>query len=95
MIQPLPIGAMAPLAVDGSGPCCHDCGSADTLTKVNKTFDFQQARVAVGNHRSESMRLPKIDIGLALSGIARTSKSCDFEAHMTWLDENDWFGVKE
>jgi hypothetical protein len=33
-VQPLPPGAAAPLAEDGSGPCCYDCQAADTVSKV-------------------------------------------------------------
>lgn len=34
MVQPLPEGALAPLARDGSGPCCRDCALADGLLSV-------------------------------------------------------------
>lgn len=33
-VMPLPVGADAPLAEDGSGPCCHDCQAADTINKT-------------------------------------------------------------
>jgi len=33
-VQPLPPPGWAPLAVDGSGPCCFDCQAADTVLKM-------------------------------------------------------------
>lgn len=33
-VQPLPEPGLAPLAVDGSGPCCFDCQAADTVLKI-------------------------------------------------------------
>ena len=37
MVQPLPPEPLTPLAVDGSGPCCFDCQSADNLQKILRT----------------------------------------------------------
>jgi len=98
MVQPLPKGAAAPLAkVPGGGPCCFDCAAADTLSrlspKVNREMDFEMARIAVGNDRQEQYRLPGVPLGLVKAGYVRPSKKGDFEKHIKWLEENNWFGM--
>src|SRR5262245_48632874 len=63
-VQRLAVGAFAPLARDGTGPCCFDCASADTLMAIQKTLSFTAARVATGNCRQEQYRLPGVETGL-------------------------------
>jgi hypothetical protein len=116
-VMPLFSGADAPLAVDGSGPCCIDCGAADTVVKVlnvdrsvrarhmtrwrmhprlrhdpamlkgaDRGINFGMARVAVGNDRQESMRLPGVKMGLAYEGWVRVSQPGEWQAHVAWMD---------
>jgi hypothetical protein len=94
MIQPLPEGVWAPLARDGSGKCCVDCGAADALTpRLVPTFEM--ARLAVGNDRREQLRLPGAPLGLVGAGFMRPSEEGDLEKHLAWLEENNWFGERE
>lgn len=100
MVMPLPQGdAVAPLARDGSGPCCFDCAAADGLFRAvlqgkhahlgeASTFDqtwFTMARVAVGNDRLEQERLPGIPMGLVYYGLVAPSQPGDLEQHHAWL----------
>lgn len=82
-IQPLRGGALDSIANDGRKQC-RDCEFAETMVRVNQCPTFLHARVAVGNHRSESMRLPGITIGLGMIG-ARVSEPGEFEKHLEWL----------
>lgn len=91
MVQRLPKSPYAPSAVDGSGPCCRDCGAADTLTRVSKGLNFEMARVAVGNDRQEQYRLPGVPLGLVQLGLMAPSIKGDLEEHRLWLDANNWF----
>lgn len=94
-VQPLPEGAFAPLARDGSGKCCRDCASADGLMARMKVLDFLMARIAVGNDRQEQYRLPGMNMGLVMAGFVAPSEPGDLEAQYAWLGENDWFGVDD
>lgn len=85
-LQPLPEGARAPLACDGSGPCCYDCAAADALVGMGVGVEFVAARVAVGNDRQEQYRLPGVPMGLVRGGLVRPSAPGDLERHHTWLD---------
>lgn len=98
MVRPLPEGARAPLAIDGSGKCCYDCGSADTLIKFkvvpyarpgDKDFpsSFGMARIAVGNDRADQLRMPGISMGLVMMGYVRKSAPGDLERHFAWMRE--------
>lgn len=90
-VQPLPEGALAPLASDGSGKCCPDCAAADTLLRMKAAPGFTAARVSVGNDRQEALRLPMVPLGLVRAGIMRPSKSGDLEIHWAWLNAHEWF----
>jgi hypothetical protein len=92
-IQRPPRGAFAPLARDGSGPCCLDCASADGLARF-QGLSFVAARIAVGNERQEQYRLPGVPMGLVAAGMVRASARGDFEDQLAWLDRNEWFGVE-
>lgn len=97
MVQRLPQGAFAPMAVLGEdkykGKCCFDCGAADTLLRVTPSVPgFIAARIAVGADRQEQYRLPGMLMGLVQQGIVRPSREGDLEAHHLWLRKNDWFG---
>jgi hypothetical protein len=84
MLQRLPLGAFAPQARDGSGKCCRDCASADGL--VHPGMDFEAARVAVGNDRVDSYRLPAgMTMGLLRAGRMYPPTET-IEAHHAWLD---------
>ena len=89
-IQPLPQGAWAPLARDGSGPCCFDCAAADGLMGTEQYLDFTMARIAIGNDRQEQLRLPGVALGLRL---LRPNLAGDLERHHAWLNTHDWFGA--
>ena len=86
-VQPLPRPGIAPRAVSDNHPCCFDCAAADTVTKMmRKQLDFEMARVAVANDRSEQYRLPGMPMGLVLEGWVKPSRSDDFEVHRAWMD---------
>lgn len=95
MVQPLPPGAWAPLARDGSGPCCHDCAAADGLVRLDVCLDFPMARIATGNERQEQYRLPGAPTGLVAMGRLRPSIAGDLEQHHAWLDAQRWFELRE
>ena len=92
-VQPLPEGAWAPMARDGSGKCCFDCAAADTLQSAGALPDFRACRIAVGNDRQEHLRLPVgIKMGLVKAGYVR-AEPCGpkaFQAHLKWLDRHVW-----
>lgn len=85
-IQRLPEGAFAPLAVDGSGKCCLDCASADTLVKMRLVPEWGMARICVSNDRMEQYRLPGVPMGLVAEGLVRPSEAEDFDDQLEWLD---------
>jgi hypothetical protein len=107
MVMPLPPGAEAPLARDGSGPCCHDCAAADSLWDIvlpgkyahlserratrERDTWFAMARIAVGNDRMEQMRLPGAPMGLVWFGLTAPSKPGDLHAHAQWLESLGYF----
>lgn len=98
MVQRLPEGARAPRSVphnggDYRGPCCFDCGAADTLVKLDHVFDFEQARIAVGNDRQEQYRMPGAPLGLVQQRLVRPSEAGDLEEQHRWLDKNNWFEI--
>lgn len=78
---------MNPRAHNGSGPCCVDCASADTVVRITGVLDFLMARVAVGNDRQDQFRLPGAPIGLVLDGLVKPSRKGDLEKHLKWLDQ--------
>lgn len=97
-IQPLPATA-PPKGFDG-GPCCHDCQAADDLTRSGG-LDFDQARTAVGNERTEQYRMPfsmRAAMGLAQGRhIHVAAEDFDLDEHYEWLsdagipdDEDEW-----
>lgn len=94
-VQRLPAGARAPLARDGSGKCCYDCASADTIMFGPAGIDFVMARIAVGNDRQEQYRLPGAPMGLVYAGYVRPSKPGDLEAQHAWLERENWFGLED
>ena len=83
MIMPLP--DYPPTGKDGSGPCCHDCASAETVVRVVGLMTWHMARIAVGNDRMESLRLPGALIGLARMGFMRGNDPGDLERHHAFL----------
>lgn len=96
-VQRLPQGAWAPRAVPTpevpyAGPCCLDCGAADTVLRlIPSTPGFVAARIAVGADRQEQYRLPGVLMGLVKQGLMRPSKPGDMEEHHRWLEKNNWF----
>lgn len=82
-----------PLARDGSGECCGDCASADTLMRWPGGMTFAMARIAVGNDRQDQYRIPGAPMGTVSMGITRPSRPGDLEDQHAWLDKNDWFGT--
>jgi hypothetical protein len=87
-IQRLPKGAAAPLADDGTGPCCHDCSAADTLIRMKTVPTWSMARLAVGNDRMEQYRLPGVPMGLVQQRLVRPSEDGDFEDQLAWLERS-------
>lgn len=82
------VPAMNALAMDGTGPCCRDCESADNLMKrVSAITTFDQARTVIGNDRQEQLRLPGAPLGTVQLGITRPSQEGDLGKHLRWLDE--------
>lgn len=99
LVQRLPEGACAPRAtptedVPYTGPCCFDCGAADTVLRmIPSTPGFVAARIAVGNDRQEQYRLPGVPMGLVKQGLVKPSKPGDLEKHYKWLEKNNWFNT--
>jgi hypothetical protein len=94
MVQPLPDGVFAPHSRDREHPgsCCFDCASADGLTGFIHP-DFTACRIAVGNERSEHLRLPAgVRMGLVKQGLVRADPSGPeaFQKHLRWLDAHVW-----
>jgi hypothetical protein len=88
MVMPLhPDPVRNPMARDGTGHCCQDCASADTLVSMCIPT-FEMARVAVGNDREDQFRLPGVPMGLVLDGLVRPSAKGDFDRHWNWLEQN-------
>lgn len=85
MVMPLPAAGFAPRARDGSGPCCFDCASADGLASSGMGMTFEMARLAVGNDREISYRLPGIEMGLVRMGRMRPPHDT-LEEHLVWVD---------
>ena len=94
-VQRVPVGALAPLDIETKQPVCFDCASAGTLLRAGILPDFVMARVAVGNDRQEQYRLPGLQAGLVKAGFMRPSKPGDVEDQIKWLEENNWFEMKE
>jgi hypothetical protein len=92
-VQRLPVGALAPIARDGSGKCCLDCASADALMSMEQALTFEMARIAVGNDRQEQYRLPGAPLGLVQQCIVRPSRPGDLEEQHAWLDALNWFDI--
>lgn len=96
-VMPIPPGAEAALARDGSGRCCRDCESADTLVALGILPEFVMARVATANERMEQLRLPELarpHFGLAQRKLLKLSEGPDaLERHLRWLDQvlPGWF----
>lgn len=101
MVMPLPEGVRAPYAIDGSGKCCYDCASADTLIKLGLVIKarpgdkdwstaFEMARIAVGNDRVDQLRMPGMPMGLVNRGYVRPCADGDLERHHKWLDEHNF-----
>ena len=84
-VQRLPEGPFAPLALDGSGKCCWDCASADTLVRMKILPRWGMARTAVSNDRMEQYRLPGAPMGLVQQNLVRPSEDGDFKDQMDWL----------
>lgn len=94
-VQRLPEGVgVAPIARDGSGKCCFDCASADTLMGRISSLTFTMARIAVGNDRQEQYRLPGVAMGLAIDGLVQKSAPGDLEDQHRWLDRMRWFDIE-
>lgn len=92
-VQRMPAGVgVAPKAHDGSGACCFDCGTADGLKSRVGGLTFEMARIAVGNDRQESYRLPGVRMGVV--GI-RPSQPGDLDDQHRWLDRMHWFDIEE
>lgn len=88
MVMPLPDGVMAPLSRYQGGHICHDCASAETLIGMEILPEFNMARVAVGNDRLESLRLPDGRFfGLVKDGIVRPSRTGDLITLLNWQRE--------
>jgi len=84
MVLPLPHGVYAPLSRHGYGPICHDCAAAESLVDMGILPGWKMARIATGNDRSESLRLPGVRFGLMAHGIVRPSHNGDLHALYEW-----------
>lgn len=96
-VQRLPEGAWAPIRKDKKGQKqCFDCAAAEALLRISPSIPgFTAARIATGNCRAESLRLPGVKTGLMLYGLMQPCEPGDLDAHYEWLDGNDWFGMEE
>lgn len=84
--------ALSPLSRRSKRPraICDDCAAAEVLMDIHG-LSFGQARIAIGNARSEMLRLPGVRMGDPL-GTMRLSYEGELEAHHAWLLEQglDW-----
>lgn len=58
--------------------------------KLRPTLAFDMLRLAVGNDRQESLRMPEgmaRHFGLMATGIVKTAHRGQLEAHLAWLDK--------
>jgi hypothetical protein len=98
MVMSLPAGAFAPQDYRGNKQC-FDCNAAQlvqrVVLKIPGITGFEMARIAVGNDRQESLRLPSVPMGLIMAGLMQASKVGDFERHLKWIERNDWFGQRD
>lgn len=90
MVMPVPEGVgLAPLARDGSGPCCRDCQAADTILKLHPGIPgWRAARVAIGNDRIELLHgLPRASVVFA--GLMATAPAgrAERDLHVAWLEQ--------
>lgn len=83
-VMPVPVGAMAPRSRYRGCAICVDCAAAEGLMPQVGTFEM--ARIATGNCRQESLRLPGLAMGLVMAGYMRASQEGDFDRHHAWLD---------
>jgi len=74
------------MGLDGK-PECRDCALAGTLVRTGNCPGWDLARTAVSNFRQESMRLPGVELGLAVTHGARVSEEGELCAHRRWLEE--------
>lgn len=63
-VMPVPVGARAPISVTTRKPICYDCAAAESITRFQPSLNFYMARIAVLADRSESLRLPRVPLGL-------------------------------
>ncbi len=84
-IQPLRGGGLDARNLKGESHC-EDCSLAWTLERLTTVPTILAGRIATGNHRQESMRLPGLVMGLSLSHRARVSVEGELDSHHRWLD---------
>lgn len=86
----MPIPQMAPPRSRLSGiPMCHDCASSELVAMIDGKMDFSMARTAVGNERSESLRLPPGGaelMGMCKQWLVQPASIDDLNGHLDWLD---------
>ncbi len=84
----MPLPQFGPVSLDNQ-KCCFDCQSAENLVKYGLVPTFLHARIAVGNERQESLRMPigmAELMGLCLEGLIRPANETQLDRHLDWLD---------
>lgn len=84
----MPLPQFGPVNRDNQ-KCCFDCQSAENLVKYGMVPTFLHARIAVGNERQETLRMPvgmAELMGLCSHGLVRSANETQLDRHLDWLD---------
>lgn len=84
----MPLPQFGPVNRDNQ-KCCFDCQSAENLVKYGMVPTFLHARIAVGNERQETLRMPigmAELMGMCSRGLVRSANETQLDHHQEWLD---------
>lgn len=84
----MPLPQFGPISLDNQ-KCCFDCQAAENLVKLGLSPTFLHARIAVGNERQETLRMPigmAELMGLCSHGLVRPANETQLDSHLDWLD---------
>ena len=84
----MPLPQFGPVNFDNQ-KCCFDCQSAENLVKYGMVPTFLHARIAVGNERQETLRMPigmAELMGICSRGLLWPANETQLDHHLEWLD---------